>query len=79
MAAPMTHQSPNIASYGSFSPQHHVAVSVNVPPRARPQGVLAMPTLSGAKDVGPDDKFDMSASDKDPIDGAAGQRGLLTY
>jgi hypothetical protein len=62
-----THQSPNIPPYGSFSPQHHA--SVNMPYALGRRASSPLPALSGAEDVGPDDKFDMSASDKDPIDG----------
>jgi hypothetical protein len=69
MAAPMTHQSPNMPPYGSFSPQHHVPVSVNIPYAPGRRESSPLQTLSGAEDGGPDDKFDMSASDKDPIDG----------
>jgi hypothetical protein len=64
MAAPITHQSPNIPPYGSFSP--HPA-SVNIPYAQGRRASSPLQALSG-EDVS-DDKFDMSVSDKDPIDG----------
>jgi hypothetical protein len=66
---PHSHQSPNITSYGAFSPTHTSHASVNMPYASGCRISSPMPALAGADEQhNTDARYDVQSLDKETID-----------
>jgi hypothetical protein len=77
LVPPPSHQSPNIPSYGSFSPPHQSHSSVNMPYASGRRISSPITVLPGAEEQGNSDlKYDVQGLDKETMDIRSGD-GLL--